>query len=127
MLNVTIPINAKDALDGAPPTIKNEGDLMRNLKMVGKGLGYKVFHNVMSQLSDRGYPDLHFLGNGLSLFLETKGPKWKIYDEQTEWIERLQELQELTGGVVVASFAWPRDYDQVCNLLEERYQRWNNL
>lgn len=127
MLDVKIPTNGKDALEGAPPTIRTEGDLMRNLKLVGKSLGYKVFHNAMSQLSDRGYPDLHFLGNGLSLYIETKGPKWKISDEQQEWIDGLQFLYEPSDGVIVASFAWPRDYRQVCQLLEERYRTWNGL
>lgn len=127
MLNVTIPANAKEALLGAPATIRTEGDLMKNLRLVAKGLDYKVFHNRYAVGSDKGYPDLHFLGNGLSLFLETKGPKWIIYPEQEEWIGRLQSLYDLTNGVVVASFAWPRDYGQVCDLLETCYKAWNRL
>lgn len=127
MLNVTIPTSGKDALLGAPATIRTEGDLMKNLKLVAKSLDYKVFHNVYAVGSDKGYPDLHFLGNGLSLYLETKGPKWKIYPEQEAWIERLQSLYDLTNGVVVASFAWPRDYAKVCDLLETCYKAWNRL
>jgi hypothetical protein len=124
MLDITVPSNRKDALAGAPPGMTTEDDLMRNLKLVAKGLGYKVYHNLYAIGSDRGYPDLHFVGYSLSLFLETKGPKWKISTEQEAWIADLQELTPLTNGVVIASFAWPRDYGQVCDLLQERYQSW---
>lgn len=83
-------------------------------------IGYLVFHDRIAQGSARGFPDLTICGYGLLMFVECKGPRGTIADEQRRWIEALADAN------VVARFATTEinsDYDEIVDLLDDAYQR----
>lgn len=97
-----------------------EKALMNAIIHHGRALGFKVFHDRLAQQSAPGFPDLTICGHGLLMFVECKGPRGHISDEQAAWIAALSDAG------VVARFATterPDDYDEIVSLLDEAFER----
>ncbi len=70
-------------------------------------LGGRVFHTKYAVGSVRGFPDLTVaMPDGRKLWLEIKGPRGRLSDEQVAWIEMLNATE------TVALVVWP-DWDRV--------------
>lgn len=93
-----------------------EAKMQKGIIDTAKQLGFMVYHTTYAIGSERGYPDLHIVGHGRSIFLELKGPKPKVYPEQEAWIA------ELTACGHEARFVYPADYDDVLAWLQTAYQ-----
>lgn len=95
-----------------------EADMLKGIKFVAKQFGYLVFHNTYAIGSDRGFPDLVIVGYGCTWFLELKGPKPRISDEQKEWIQALYSAGNN------AQFVHPGDYGVILAELQQGYENW---
>lgn len=93
-----------------------EAQMQKGIIATAKQLGFMVYHTTYAIGSERGYPDLHIVGHGLSWFLELKGPNPKVYPEQEAWIAALQ------ANGHDARFVYPADYDEVLATLQAAYQ-----
>ncbi len=93
-----------------------ESQMQKGITATAKKLGFRVYHAAYAIGSEKGYPDLHIVGHGRSIFLELKGPKPKVYPEQEEWIAALQDAGH------EARFVYPGDYDGILALLQDAYQ-----
>ncbi len=70
----------------------NESEFQADVIKAAIALGWKTYHTTYAIGSDRGYPDLTMCHpNHGVLWLELKGPKGRVADEQREWIESLQD------------------------------------
>lgn len=80
------------ATKAATKNATNEKDFQRDVIRAAEALGWKVHHEVFSLGTRPGYPDLTLAHpNHGVLWLELKGPKGRIADEQQAWIESLQD------------------------------------
>lgn len=90
-----------------------EAAMLSGLKDAAQKLGYLVYHTTYSIGSDRGYPDLTIVGHGHIWFLEIKGPRGVISDDQKTWIGAIMDAG------YDARFIWPHHYDEILDELRD--------
>ena len=96
----------------ARPRSATEAQLMAGLMSAVKALDGAVYHTYDARGSDKGYPDLTcILANRTVWWLEVKGPRGSLSDDQVDWLDRL--------GGSRAWCVWP-DEQQV----ESARRRW---
>jgi len=93
-----------------------ERELQAGIVRMAKQLGYLVFHTQYALGSAPGFPDLCIAGHGRVWFLEIKGPRGRVSDFQTAWIETL------TAAGMDARIVFPDDLDAVLTDLMDAYQ-----
>lgn len=77
--------------------------------------GWRAYHTHDSRRSHRGFPDLVLVRPGVPgpqlVFAELKSSTGRATPEQTEWLGDLGQVEECTGGVVLARLWRPQDLD----------------
>lgn len=110
--------------DGEWLRFGTEAELLVGLMRHARQLGYLVFHDRVAQGSQRGFPDLVICGYGVLVFIECKGPKPRISDEQRAWLDALRDAGAIT---LLASSERNEDYDEITTLLDETFERRHEL
>ncbi len=90
-----------------------EADFLRQVRDLARILGWKVYHHPYSLGADPGFPDLVLVRDRV-VFMELKGPKGKLSDQQREWLESLQ-----AAGAEAYVF-WPDDLEKIQEILQKR-------
>lgn len=101
---------------GANVPTPTEREIQSAIVRMAKQLGYLVYHTQYSLGSAPGFPDLVIAGHGCVWFLEIKGPRGKVSEQQEAWISELCEAE------IPARVVWPEDLDAVLDELMTRYQ-----
>ena len=69
-----------------------ERTLQRHVIDLARTLGYGlIYHTYFSDRSEAGYPDLHLVRPGRSLFVELKATKGRVTPTQDAWIAGLRD------------------------------------
>lgn len=88
----------------------------RRIIDLARRYGWTSYHTLYSPGSDKGYPDLTLVRPGFDpLWIEVKGPKGKISNEQIAWLATINDTR--SGLAIVA---WPQDLEAVGELLAGR-------
>lgn len=96
-----------------------EAELQKAIELQADALGFRVFHDELARGKYKGFPDLVICGPNLLMFVECKGPRGRVSDDQAGWISDL-----VKGGhlAFVASTERPEDFDNVVTLMMDAYE-----
>ncbi len=101
-----------ETMDAA--TYRNSGkEAIHQRKIINtaRALRWHVFHPGYSLNLDKGFPDLTMIHADFTqtVWIEVKGPKGKVSDEQVKWLAWINERRDSRIGLVV----FPPDIDAV--------------
>lgn len=80
--------------------------------VVDEGKRFVKFYTIMNNKESKGHPDLMFMRNGKSWFVEVKRPKEKLRPSQ----EKFCEIAKFYGMTVIVATSWEQVHDYVNNL-----------
>ena len=86
----------------------SEDEFQTDVVRLAVALGWgPIYHTRFSLGSKRGYPDLHMLRGGRSLFAELKAMRGRVTPEQEMWLEALRAAGH-------EAYLWrPSDIDEI--------------
>lgn len=80
----------RDDLRRAQARAMKEDDLLRDVRMLARQLGWETYHPLRSKGSEAGWPDLVLAKDGALLFRELKTEQGSLSPHQEKWISLLR-------------------------------------